>query len=316
MTRTEWDTGKGFSLAQWRAASVSPEDIRRDLLAFGVVLLRDMVSSPAEFEALSQAFCQDFYNSGARRSRHPQGDGYTTEVYRENFTLLGHSEGTYLPHHPSLPRFRETPGAPEVCFFWCLEAPSEAGGETTVIDGVRMRAKLPPDLRERLESQGVIYAMSWDRERWQYEFQVTDAATLAALLAPLPGIECQFHGDQLELRFATAAITPTLDGRRAFVPPLLGHLPRITHPRYQAQNPYAKATNQVFFGDGEPLSDELANLLIDLHDEGTHPHRWQAGDVLILDNTRFLHGRRMTTKPCPRVIASRFGRLKSGSLVV
>jgi alpha-ketoglutarate-dependent taurine dioxygenase len=47
-----------------------------------------------------------------------------------------------------------------------------------------------------------------------------------------------------------------------------------------------------------------------VHDRIAHLHRWQAGEVLILDNRRFMHGRRMTTLPCERVLVSRFGRLR------
>jgi hypothetical protein len=37
--------------------------------------------------------------------------------------------------------------------------------------------------------------------------------------------------------------------------------------------------------------------------------RWQAGDILILDNTRFMHGRRPILNPAERVIATYFGYL-------
>jgi len=34
---------------------------------------------------------------------------------------------------------------------------------------------------------------------------------------------------------------------------------------------------------------------------------FQSGDILIIDNTRYMHGREMTTTPCTRVLVSRFG---------
>ena len=59
---------------------------------------------------------------------------------------------------------------------------------------------------------------------------------------------------------------------------------------------------------GEPLSDELDCALIDAHDAVQQRHRWRAGDLLVIDNTRVMHGREMTAEPCERVIISRFGR--------
>ena len=46
-----------------------------------------------------------------------------------------------------------------------------------------------------------------------------------------------------------------------------------------------------------------------IHDELSVGHRWQAGDVLIMDNSRILQGRTMTAVPCERRIATCFGWL-------
>ena len=63
-------------------------------------------------------------------------------------------------------------------------------------------------------------------------------------------------------------------------------------------------------GDGHLLTDDEANQLIDAHDAVLHRHRWQAGEILLLDNTRYMHGRMHTDAPCERVLVSRFGRLR------
>jgi alpha-ketoglutarate-dependent taurine dioxygenase len=38
-----------------------------------------------------------------------------------------------------------------------------------------------------------------------------------------------------------------------------------------------------------------------------HKHRWRDGDVLFIDNHRFLHGRELMDGESERVIYSRFG---------
>ena len=39
----------------------------------------------------------------------------------------------------------------------------------------------------------------------------------------------------------------------------------------------------------------------------TYPVEWQAGDLVVLDNSRFMHGRRSVDDPLKRRIASYFG---------
>jgi hypothetical protein len=42
----------------------------------------------------------------------------------------------------------------------------------------------------------------------------------------------------------------------------------------------------------------------------TRPVNWQRGDLLMLDNSRFMHGRNAITDPADRLIASFFGYLR------
>ncbi|HKX54911.1 MAG TPA: TauD/TfdA family dioxygenase, partial [Xanthomonadales bacterium] len=158
---------------------------------------------------------------------------------------------------------------------------------------------------------GVIYQALWDQERWQTEFQVDSLQQLNDQLAQHPQCSYRLQDDAMCVRCQMPAIQQTLGSLDAFANGLLAHLPAISHPRWQSQNTYSKPTNQVFFGDGEPISTAEINALIDIQDEIALAHAWQPDDLLILDNTRYMHGRRMTTGDCERQIRSRFGWLKA-----
>jgi alpha-ketoglutarate-dependent taurine dioxygenase len=283
-----------------RLAALDSRDVLELIDAAGAVLLRGFDFDMAEFEAFTERLCDRFHEVGSRISLRREGDGYTAEVFRDNFTLLAHSEGCYRPWPPP----------PELCFFCCITPPAAPGGETTLVDGVRFAAVMPDGLRTRFLAAGVSYESQWEAERWRAEFQVGDVRALDCLLRELPGVSYSVEGETLHILYTAAALKPARSGALAFANGVLAHLPRVPHPGYREARAYAKASNHVYFGDGEELSDDVVEQLIDVHDRLVRCHRWRALDLLLVDNTRFMHGRRMTAEPCERLLVSRFGRIR------
>lgn len=284
-------------------ASLNRHDISNNLDESGVILFRGFNLSLESFESFSSIFCNDFHRVGTRATlRQHNGDGFSTEVFRNNFSLLAHSEGAYRPWPPP----------PELCFFYCVTPPSEAGGETTLIDGSAFYERLPKDLRARFAESGVIYQSHWGPDRWQTEFGVESCDELRHLLGKFPEVEFKLENKNLNIRYRTTAFRLTPLGKPAFANAMLAHLPNVNHPNYQDNKVYFKPDNQVFFGNGQKISDHIINQLIDIHDDILLAHRWQAGDLLLIDNTRFMHGRRMTVAPCERILVSRFGTRAKG----
>lgn len=281
-------------------SSININNLTGILNSSGAILLRGFAFDTPELENLSNAFCSNFHVSATRHQRRQiQGDSYSTEVFGNNYTLLGHTEGSY---RPSL-----TP--PEICFFMCKTPPSEKGGETTLVDGAEYFKYLPEDLRLRLEEYGITYEMQWEKERWQNEFMVQDINELEEFLNNTSGVKYSLSGDNLHLFYTTKAITKSRAGIPVFATAMLAHLPEITHPYYINSNTYTKSTNRLHFGDGETIPASIINQLIDIHDSLLYKHVWQRNDVLVIDNTRYLHGRTMTERDCERVLISRFGRV-------
>ena len=282
-----------------------PDDFEPDNLGtlldrHGILLLRHGDWDIPTFEVLASALCDEFHGVGIRKPlKLEDGDGFTTEVFRYNHVLLGHAEGAYLPHRPP----------PDVCFFLCLSPPTSEGGETTLVDGMEMLAGIPVALRQRLETLGVIYACQWDNERWGAEFGLQSESELREFLSSLAHVQFRLESGMLSLCYKMPAVTLSHGGVKVFANGVLAHLPCIDHPRYKDVPVYARASNGMYFGDGEPFSNSVTNTLIDVHDQMLYRHRWQKNDVLIIDNTRYMHGRLKTRQPCERILASRFGWL-------
>ncbi len=287
-------------------ADINPLKIDKDLLRNslddgGAVLVRGFDFDLKMLQSFTHILCDDFHIVATRKARAvSKDDSYTTSVHEQNFALLGHTEGSYRPSESS----------PEICFFMCTVPPSEAGGETTLVDGIQFLAALPENIRQKFEDFGVTYEMYWEEERWQDEFSVNNISELKAFLDKTAGIKYQLKDNKdLHVCYTTQAIHKDRLGVPVFANAILAHLPKITSRRYENISAYSKSSNRVYFGNGEEISDEDINQLIDIHDDLAYKHKWQKSDLLVIDNTRYLHGRTMTAKNCDRKLISRFGRL-------
>ena len=61
--------------------------------------------------------------------------------------------------------------------------------------------------------------------------------------------------------------------------------------------------------DGQPVPDEWVEAVQRAAAPITYALQWHRGDILILDNSRFMHGRRQILDAAERKIASYFGYL-------
>lgn len=267
----------------------------------GMLLIRGYDITLPNFETLTRMLCDRFHMPSIRANLRQEGDGHSAKVSHLNFVLFGHTEGTFMP----------IASPPTTCFFLCRVPPSAAGGETTITDGAEFLKRLPDDLRDRFAKAGVMYEMLWEEPRWRAEFDVETPDELLVALKKYPNTRYTFENNKLHLFYTTAAITACRQGMPVFATGMLAHLSQVNHPRYAGIYAYCNPTNGVYFGDGEKLSDADANRLIDIYDDIAHPHRWQANDLLVIDNTRFLHGRTIAKADCERVLVSRFGWLKA-----
>ena len=199
--------------------------------------------------------------------------------------------------HPELAR---EPWKPDAALFGCL-APPGIGGETTLCDGIALAAALPEAVRAGLAERRLVYIMGvWpELLRFWLGTENPDDATLESPPGPCP------------YRFWRMP-----DGRiaREFSRPVL-HRPMFAEgPAFGNFLLFARFNN----GRGNfPLLDDLTPVPEDwlqaMHAAGealTAKVQWQAGDVLVLDNTRFLHGRRAIADAAARRIATFFGYVR------
>lgn len=200
-----------------------------------------------------------------------------------------------FPLHPELSR---EPWKPDVCFFHCIDAP-RAGGQTTYCDGVELVRQLPTEVRAALENRSLLYVQPAPPAILQFWLGTADPSD-AMLAAPPPHCPYRFRriGEQLIRYFSFPALHKTLlSDELAF-----GNF--LLFARY-----YLQSDRIPLFDNGSVVPDWIVGAIQAAADPITFTTEWQPGDILILDNSRFMHGRNAITEPGDRLIASYFGYL-------
>ena len=207
-----------------------------------------------------------------------------------------HREGSYAP------------GAPDVLALYC-EQPTPGEGQTLLCDGTALLDTLPTITRDLLEHTPLHWHWRAGPERWQAMLRARDRETgekaLAMIRSQLPDYEelrTEFDGDDLVGEFRTLAVIPTRTGGRACSNSLLIY-------RYREANSYF--AKHLFWPtmNGETISDAVFDQLRTAAAGVTIKVEWEAGDTVLVDNVRFMHGR-ATFSDSRRRILIRIGHLR------
>ncbi len=201
-----------------------------------------------------------------------------------------------FPLHPELSR---EPWKPDVCYFACL-VPPRALGATTVCDGVALAAALPPALRAALAGRRLRYAQRATPVQLAYWLGTPEPSD-AELAAPPP--HCPYRFIRIGDVIARYFTRPMLHTPMFHPGPAFGNF--LLFARYYNEN-----IGFPRFDDDSIVPDDWLEIIRVTGEALTAAVAWQAGDLLMLDNSRFMHGRTEVLENDGRLIASYFGYLK------
>ena len=268
------------------------DDLDRDAVIalykrHGAILLRGFGADLGTFGRFARSFCRTAVvnESPNREALDPANRIYAVDAGVGAFPL-----------HPELSR---EPWRPDVAFFGCLSAPGD-GGETTICDGVELVRCLPEAVRDGLGGRRLVYGMGTWPELLAYWLGTAEPSD-AQLAAPPPG--CPYAFARLpDARVVRHFSRPALH-RPMFCDALaFGNF--LLFARYNNGR-----TDFPLLDDLRPVPTEWVEAAKATGDSLTRAIAWEQGDVLMLDNTRFMHGRRAIPRPDARKIATFFGYL-------
>lgn len=267
--------------------SLDPTAVIALYKAHGAVLFRGFGAALPQFKAFARQFC-------------------STAVVNESpgRTLLDTSAAIYsvdggtnaFPLHPELSR---EPWKPDLAMFACLSAPGE-GGQTTLCDGIELVRALPAEVRLGLSERRLVYVASTWPELFAYWLGTTNPsdAQLQQPPASCPYCFMRLPEGRIVRHFSRPALhRPMFADELAFGNFLL--FARFNNGRRDVP----------LLDDWRPVPENWVQAIKAAGDRLTLAVAWQAGDVLMLDNTRFMHGRTAILDAAERQIATYFGYL-------
>jgi alpha-ketoglutarate-dependent taurine dioxygenase len=181
------------------------------------------------------------------------------------------------------------PNPPHLCIFFCERA-AATGSQTTICDGVEVFCALNKNEQQLFLETPLVYRRLLSKSSWQkyvaHELQLApdnDNVKLEALenLVKSYPVTLEFHSadESVTYSYTTRAAGQTIFGQTA------AWANSIFGPSYNYQQPEITLS-------GKEIDPALRKRLEEVTEEYTQEINWQDGDILILDNTRVMHGRR------------------------
>lgn len=257
-------------------------EIRRDelisrLSTYGVVLLRGFSPDITQFSRLVESVTPNTAIDPAR------------EFFAKNVQLVDSGVNEIGLHCEN----GTTPLRPQVVWFYCERA-AISGSQTTICDGQKVWESLTPESKMVFHSSPVRFSRNVKRDLWikyvRHHFEhlrtvaTIDQKMLDDVFGHIPGAIVSLNDDgSLFLSHAVYAADSTLfSDRIAFANSLFG-------PSYNYEAP------QIRFDNGKTIPQWALQEARAKSDRLTKNIPWQAGDIVMIDNTRVMHGRRQIT---------------------
>jgi len=243
--------------------NLSVRRIRRELKEAGLLLFRGFSFDKTVFRLSATRFsAQQIPSPGDAKESDTDGDGVQLIVPNGSAQDLHQENGTLASR-------------PDLLWFYC-ETPAARRGETTYADGAQVWMALSQRTRRLFLSRRIRYADTVPRQHWLTPDGYLNVRMHVGQLR-LKGSTVRFDQDDTLVReYVTSAVNPCRwGGQPAFTNSLRG--------------PYVHA---VTFEDGSPIPTAVIDEIDEVHARLVQDIPWQAGDVVMIDNTRYVHGRR------------------------
>jgi hypothetical protein len=269
------------------------------------------IDSIEKFRAVLDACGCDLLEYRERSTPRSQlaGRVYSSTEYPKNQTIPMHNENSYSTVWPRR------------IFFGCLR-PAASGGGTPIADSRIVFRQIDEHVRRAFIEKGVVYVRNYGQGvdlSWQDAFQTHDRAMVEQYCREAD-IACEWFDDGEGLHTSQrrpAALRVTDTGEHVwFNQAHLFHVSSLEPALRQsllALFPIDRLPRHALFGTGEAIELEALNHIREVYARASLDIAWQAGDLLVLDNLYYAHGR-MPFEGERQVVVAMDGRGGAGTV--
>jgi TfdA family taurine catabolism dioxygenase TauD len=273
--------------ARW--AAEHRDALRSFVAEHGSLLVRGLgLREAAETEAVFRQLGSLILETEAFAPRACYAPGvYSSSKWPANQPMCMHHELSYALEIPSL------------MLFACLVAPRD-GGATPLADASTVLGALPAELVERFERLGWLLIRNYNDEigaSFAEAFGTDDRRAVESYCrANAITFEWQEGGGALRTWQRRSPVARhALTGRRCWFNQIafLSEWTMAPELREYLVDVYG-ADGLPFntrFGNGDPIGADVIQLINEVYDVHTVRERWEAGDLLLVDNVRTAHAR-------------------------
>lgn len=275
------------ALHEWIAAH--REDVDRALYRFGALLFKGFgIDSADKLNRVAVAHVGELLGYIERGAPRVQlGDKvYSSTEYAAEESIPMHHEMSYSHHWPSK-------------LYFCSQVVAEEGGYTPLADDRQVIQAIPEGIKRRFIEKKVMYVRNYglgiDMD-WREAFQVETRAEAEDYLTQSSTRFEWLPGDVLRTRAIRQAIATH---------PVTGNTVWFNHAHlFHSSNMPADVREflveefgeegmprNAYYGDGTPIEDSVVQTIRAIYDEHSVRFPWEQGDVLLVDNFLFTHGR-------------------------
>jgi hypothetical protein len=272
---------------EWLAASAA--GLRRVLDDSAAVLIRGLpMRSEAHFGRVRDVVIREraSYQEQATPRTSFGDDIYSSTDFPCDQRIMLHNENSYTLTFPGL------------LMFGCLESARE-GGATPVADCREVLQAIPADLAGRFREVGWALVRNYTDYfglGWRKAFGTEQPAEVMRYCAD----------NQIGATWEPDGRLRTVQRRSALIRhPRLGDDLWFNHVAFWSvwsldeelrqglldSLPADELPYNTFFGDGAPVGEQEAGILVAAYEAATVRETWQAGDILLVDNLLAAHGR-------------------------
>ena len=273
--------GRALGAGAWHHEALAALANHGAVLLRGPVLREDAVE--VALEIVDEHLLDDAFWSTPRSK--VGGKTLTATEYPSPRTIQLHSEMAYMKTWPRYVAFHSLVVADE-------------GGETTICDIEKVSADVGDAILQPFAEKGVMYRRTFQRGvdiPWQSAFQTDDKADVLEV-ADRNGMTVEWlDGDALVTTHRAQGTFTAEDGRNIYFSQ--AHLFHESALDPGARDQIIRAfgrdrlPRQAFYGDGSAIEAAAMQTVRDAFEANQTGMHWRAGDVLILDNMRYAHGR-------------------------